>query len=492
MIELLIAIFFAIYVVYHLFLKTPPNFPPGPPSVPILGSVPFLPKMKGVVAFAGDWITERYGKLVGLKLGPYPVVCIYDYELAKEICAKEEASGRPDIFWNNIRMLNKRLGILFNDNNAYRNQRRFIHRTLRDFGFGKASLENILISEADHIVDHFQSLNGRPVQPQLIFNVGVLNVLWKIVADRRYDLTDARMVRLFQMINSTTSLGKQTLLMTFPFLRFLAPQFTGWNQQKEMVRQLHSTMSEILNEHKRTYDKDSMRNLTDVYLKQIQESRDPNFNEEQLTVILMDLFLAGAETTSTTLTWSLINLMQYPEKQKKIHDEIDNILGDEVPNLEYKGRLLYTEAFILETLRHSSIVPMSVPHRAKETFQIRGYTIPKNTIIYPVLRYIMRDPDYWQKPDEFDPERFLTTNKDGKTILSNQEKLIAFGIGKRVCLGESLARQELFLIFIRMLQKFQIIPVEGEEIPKQEDASRGIIHCPPKFNVKFIPRNRAL
>ena len=52
----------------------------------------------------------------------------------------------------------------------------------------------------------------------------------------------------------------------------------------------------------------------------------------------MDLFLAGAETTSTTLTWSLINLMQYPEKQKKIHDEIDNILGDEVPNLEYKGR----------------------------------------------------------------------------------------------------------------------------------------------------------
>ena len=138
-----------------------------------------------------------------------------------------------------------------------------------------------------------------------------------------------------------------------------------------MVRQLHSTMSEILNEHKRTYDKDSMRNLTDVYLKQIQESRDPNFNgkyqnhfackyiiiqisyicltnftkynilEEQLTVILMDLFLAGAETTSTTLTWSLINLMQYPEKQKKIHDEIDNILGDEVPNLEYKGRCVF-------------------------------------------------------------------------------------------------------------------------------------------------------
>ena len=77
-------------------------------------------------------------------------------------------------------------GILFNDANAYRNQRRYIHRTLRDFGFGKASLEIILQGEAEHIVDHFDSLNGKAVQPQLVFNVGVLNVLWKIVADKRY------------------------------------------------------------------------------------------------------------------------------------------------------------------------------------------------------------------------------------------------------------------------------------------------------------------
>ena len=77
------------------------------------------------------------------------------------------------------------LGILFNDANAYRNQRRYIHRTLRDFGFGKASLENILQSEAEHIVEHFNGLKGQPVQPQLVFNVGVLNVLWKIVAEKR-------------------------------------------------------------------------------------------------------------------------------------------------------------------------------------------------------------------------------------------------------------------------------------------------------------------
>ena len=77
------------------------------------------------------------------------------------------------------------LGIVFNDDNAQRTQRRFIHRTLRDFGFGKASLENILLSEADHITEHFNSFNEKPVQPQLVFNVGVLNIIWKIVADKR-------------------------------------------------------------------------------------------------------------------------------------------------------------------------------------------------------------------------------------------------------------------------------------------------------------------
>ena len=76
-------------------------------------------------------------------------------------------------------------GILFNDSDEYRSQRRYVHRTLRDFGFGKASLEHILLGEADQIVDYFSSLKGKPVQPSLIFNVAALNILWKIVADRR-------------------------------------------------------------------------------------------------------------------------------------------------------------------------------------------------------------------------------------------------------------------------------------------------------------------
>ena len=99
------------------------------------------------------------------------------------------------------------------------------------------------------------------------------------------------------------------------------------------------------------------------------------FSEEQLTVILMDLFLAGAETTSTTLTWSLINLMQYPEKQKKIHDEIDNILGDEVPNLEYKGRYV---VFLDDRLNRMNYMPL----RGYNHFNLWNIVIVFKVVIY--------------------------------------------------------------------------------------------------------------
>lgn len=138
-------------------------------------------------------------------------------------------------------------------------------------------------------------------------------------------------------------------------------------------------------------------------------------SEEQLLIILMDLFCAGAETTSTTLTWALINLINYPKVQERVHDEIDHILGSSTPTLEHKEklvlisnilckmllplhphtfflhffstfscsigssifnctgfRLLYTEAFLMETFRYNCIVPFAVPHRAKQTFTMRG------------------------------------------------------------------------------------------------------------------------
>ena len=157
----------------------------------------------------------------------------------------------------------------------------------------------------------------------------------------------------------------------------------------------------------------------------------------------MDLFSAGSETTATTLAWAVCFMIVHPEVQKKVQEEIDQVLGDRTPTLDDRGRytnffnsdttstflflsrLCYTEATIMEIQRLGSIAPQAVPHRTLADVQIKGYKIPKDTFVFSMLYYIMRDPDYWEKPDEFQPERFL--NSEGKII--KEERFIPFGVG---------------------------------------------------------------
>jgi len=115
----------------------------------------------------------------------------------------------------------------------------------------------------------------------------------------------------------------------------------------------------------------------------------------------------------------------------------------------------YTESVIAEVLRCSSIVPVGLPHRALADTTIRGFNIPKDTIILTNAHHIHYKRDIWGDPDNFRPERFLSP--DEKSFRKN-DALIPFSIGKRQCLGESLARDTLFLFITNIFQKFSVSP----------------------------------
>ena len=139
----------------------------------------------------------------------------------------------------------------------------------------------------------------------------------------------------------------------------------------------------------------------------------------------------------------------------------------------------------MEIQRLGSIAPMAVPHRALSDIKVRGYKIPKNTLIWSILYHIMRDPEYWTNPETFNPDRFL--DESGRVI--KEERFVPFGIGKRVCIGESMAKAELFIIFTRLLQMFtfQSCEAEGHEAPSQEPLY-AFINSPKPFYAKAIPR----
>lgn len=148
----------------------------------------------------------------------------------------------------------------------------------------------------------------------------------------------------------------------------------------------------------------------------------------------------------------------------------------------------YTNAVMLESLRIVSFVPFAVPHYASSDIRVGEYVIPKGAGIFPSLINVMYDPNHFLDPHSFKPERFL--DNDGK--FKHDDRVIAFGVGKRYCLGQSLAEKEVFLFFIGILQRFDITPAPMQELPSyhiSHHAPPGILRICP--NYKMILSSRA-
>ncbi|KAL5006279.1 hypothetical protein ScPMuIL_015085 [Solemya velum] len=163
-----------------------------------------------------------------------------------------------------------------------------------------------------------------------------------------------------------------------------------------------------------------------------------NFTSCQLIGEIIDLFQAGTHTTSTTIRWALLYLIPHQEIQERVRAEIKQMIGkDRIPTLTDKPDLPYCEATIMEVLRIANIAPIALPRDTS----LDGFHIPKSTILIANIDSVLSDLVLWNEPHKFHPERFMKT--DGS--LEKLDGFIPISIGRRVCLGESLARMELFL-----------------------------------------------
>ncbi|KAL7640317.1 UNVERIFIED_CONTAM: hypothetical protein RMT77_009732 [Armadillidium vulgare] len=207
---------------------------------------------------------------------------------------------------------------------------------------------------------------------------------------------------------------------------------------------------------------------------------------EDLIGCIGDLFTAGLETTSMTINWIVFYLATFQHVQKKLHEEIDEVLPKGTAfTLEHKSRLPYTEAFLSEVFRYSSLVSLGAIHTTRSDVNFAGYTIPKDAFVIPFLGSVHYNPQYFDSPQEFQPERFI--NSDGK-FETPKEGLLPFGVGKRKCVGESLARMELFIFMTTMLQElhFSTPPNKSLDLTSTDIP---FLH-PPKMNQDIVITKR--
>ncbi|CAG7721962.1 unnamed protein product, partial [Allacma fusca] len=181
-----------------------------------------------------------------------------------------------------------------------------------------------------------------------------------------------------------------------------------------------------------------------------------------MTAIVRDLFFARSETTSTALSWICLYLALYPEIQRQVQAEIENVIGYNVPTLDKWNSMPYTQGVIFESLRCSSVTPIGIARRVLEDVAVGGYIIPKDSLVFSNIYAAHHDPEVWDDPHSFKPERFLSS--DGTRVVICND-LVAFSFGKRTCPGEALAKDQLFIFLTSILQRFVISLDPSEKRP---------------------------
>ena len=487
-----VLVFVAVFLVSFLALRRRKGLPPGPfISLPIVGSVFFLKELqKKRVHISLLDASQRYGKIFSFWIGEKFVVVLTGFDAIQAALVKHSHtfSDRPSIpgFQTSASS-----GIILRPyNKGWKSIRRFTLQTLRDFGVGKTSLEEKIVMELDAACDAIGEYAGEPLEIRPVMQKITGNVLYSIVFGKRFDFNDPD----FQIINRMTNISFQggplssTRYLPNWVTRIIAK---AAHAKIKVMRKNFDEINDFINaqikQHEETFAESCIRDFVDLFIDVSRRSNADEayvYTKESMFQIILELFLVGSETTYNTLDWAFLYMSEYPEIQEKCFNEINDTLGDKRATYADRTKLRYVTATILEIQRLGNIVPLATVHATSEDTNLLGYFIPKGTLVFPNLYSALMDPKHWDEPESFKPERFLDPDGNVEESLAH----IPFGTGPRSCLGEPLARMELFLVFANLIQKYKFARENEKLIHSMAVRDNQITNAPVSYKLKVTKR----
>ncbi|CAI5450787.1 unnamed protein product [Caenorhabditis angaria] len=466
---MIIVIAFSLIFLYffdHFYWKRR-NFPPGPTPWPLVGNFAsvFLPP-PGYLAFE-KW-TKKYGKVFTFWVAGTPYICITSYEKLKETFIKDGdiyVAKKPQQFQEEFRGGN--FGVIETNGDIWKTHRRFALMNLRDFGLGKDLMQEKILIEVQDIFKNFDSTvgSGEEIDIPLRFYNGVANVINQATFGYRFEdgVKDKEFLRLKKLIDwQNDELGKPLIFLQFfvPALRKFIPGNQAANVLKKFKDDFYGFFNEQIKQHRKTIDFESEENgdYCEAYLKE-QKKREAegdfeSFSDIQLSNMCLDLWFAGLLTTTTTISWALSFILHNPDVENKIYEELDKVIAeDRLITTSDKNDLPYMNAFITETQRCANIVPVNAFHQTTRDTVIDGWPVKAGTGVIAQISTVMMDEKVFPNPEKFDPTRHI--DKETRKFKKIDE-MIQFSTGKRHCLGEGLARMELFLFISNFLKRYKM------------------------------------
>ncbi|KAI8512180.1 hypothetical protein Bbelb_088190 [Branchiostoma belcheri] len=496
------------------------NLPPGPMCWPVIGSLPSIAKTDDLHLKFLDWQKE-YGPVTYFRMGMLDAVVLGGYDVIYQALVKqaEAFSSRP-VHLAIVSKISNNKGIaMIPSGPLWKEHRKFALLTLRSFGFGKRGAESKILEESAILCQEILNTGGKPFSITRL--KATTNVICSLVFAHRFEYEDPQFLRImedFDTIAGTNFINMPENI--FPFLRHVM------NSADKLLKATALPMDYIraqMREHQETFDKNDIRDFIDAYLLEMK-TQDPStstFTEDQLVATVFDLFIGGTESTSTALRWVSLLMMVNPDIQRKVQQEIDSVLGpdqppcltvpscpthrpswlyhrpwvvqeeidsvlgpDQPPTMSHRAQLPYTQAVLAEVFRFACIIAVIVPHTTTQDTNLNGYHIPSQTMVLPNLWSVHYDEKLFPDPYKFDPTRFL----DERGQYKKDEHVMPFSAGPRMCLGEQLARMELFLFFTSLMQHFTFKLPDGTFVSPHEGITAGI-RAPKPFDMIAVARN---
>lgn len=461
---------------------------PGPLGIPIIGHLPFLGK-NPLTAFR-KW-RKKFGDVFYIRMGCWDTVVINGYKTIKEAMEKhgDDFSGRPHFLSiKTITKMNNVDGLGFGTfNKAYIQHRKLSSNAMRTFTKTDVTVTQELVhEEGDSMIETFLSWNGSPNFTAKVVEHSVGSILYQILYGRHRNIKqDKNLKTLLDFANETTEFAKNGApLDVMPWLRFFFPKKVS--QLVMLMSKIDAVREALVQEHvERINDsgvKGDRSDVTNIYLEydlpEEVTDQTSTISKKRLVASISELLTAGFETTSNTLKWMILYMIAYPEVQSRVQKELDDIVGcSRKVHLSDRKKLNFTVATILEIMRITSVVPLSLPRMATMNTKLNGISIKEGFVALVNIHSIHMEESFWEDPEVFRPERLLKNNCE--IDKEKAKHIVPFGLGRRRCVGEQLAEINIFLLFCNLMQRCTFSAVEDGEIDL--NPVPGLVYHPKPF-----------
>ncbi|XP_069125752.1 cytochrome P450 2B4-like [Argopecten irradians] len=470
-------------LIYLSFLHNRVNIP-GPFAIPVFGNI-FQILFYGR-CYRYEKLHKLYGNVSRLYLGRrlFVMICGKDLIYDAFVRQADSFSDRPDGM-TEILDQKKEHGIIWSNGETWKVLRRFTLQSMRDFGLGKECLEDRILEECNVVLGEMSRTDSKLFRIVNLYKDAVSNITHTIIFGKRCDYQDSAFREVIYNIDMffSLSLGGISPTTIWPFLKlFLKSDLAT---RTTCLKNISRYIKAQVEEHKSSFDAAHIRDFVDLYLQAEKNGQSADIiTHGQMFRVILNLFGAGTDTTATSLNWAALYMISFPEVQTRCQRDIDKVVGQgRQMRLSDKPDLPYVEATLLEVQRLANVAIASLPHVASRDAVVGGFRIPKGAIVMAGLQATHEDQNCWNDPLVFRPDRFI--GSDGK--IKKLEGFMPFSVGPRACLGDSLAKKVMFLIFCNTLQSFNLRKKDEGDILSLE-GELGITRMPKPYELRAIPR----